>query len=43
MTPSHETVTKDAAIDWMLRDKDNPSSVRLIAAARTTRGWCAPR
>jgi uncharacterized alpha-E superfamily protein len=32
------------AIDWMLRDKDNPSSVlSAIAAARRTRGWCARR
>lgn len=26
-TQRHEQVTKDAAIDWLLRDKDNPSSV----------------
>ncbi|MDE4131481.1 alpha-E domain-containing protein [Phaeobacter sp. QD34_3] len=32
---AYETLTKDAAIDWMLRDKDNPSSVMSdIAAAR---------
>ena len=31
----HDQVTKDAAIDWMLRAKDNPSSVRnSVAAAR---------
>ncbi|MGR3320824.1 MAG: alpha-E domain-containing protein [Pseudooceanicola sp.] len=31
----HETLTKDAAIDWMLRSKDNPSSVlSCIASAR---------
>ncbi|WP_136442563.1 alpha-E domain-containing protein [Pacificoceanicola onchidii] len=32
---AHDTLTKDAAIDWMLRSKDNPSSVlSSIAAAR---------
>ncbi|MCV2865536.1 alpha-E domain-containing protein [Albidovulum sediminicola] len=32
---AHETLTKDAAIDWMLRDPANPSSVlSSIAAAR---------
>ncbi len=32
---AHDAVTKDAAIDWMLRAKDNPSSVRSsVAAAR---------
>jgi uncharacterized alpha-E superfamily protein len=31
----HESVTKDAAIDWMLRSRDNPSSVLgALAAAR---------
>ena len=31
----HETLTKDAALDWMLRSKDNGSSVRSsIEAAR---------
>ena len=31
----HETVTKDAAIDWLLRDTDNPASVAAaIDAAR---------
>lgn len=31
----HEEVSRDAAIDWMLRDRDNPSSVMSsIAAAR---------
>ncbi len=32
---NYETVTKEAAIDWMLRATDNPSSVRnSVAAAR---------
>jgi len=32
---SHDSVTKDQAIDWMLRAKDNPSSVlSSLAAAR---------
>jgi uncharacterized alpha-E superfamily protein len=31
----HDTVTKDAAIDWMLRSRDNPASVMSsLAAAR---------
>ncbi|MGC8201542.1 alpha-E domain-containing protein [Aliiroseovarius sp. PTFE2010] len=31
----HDEITKDAAIDWMLRDPNNPSSVRAaIATAR---------
>ncbi|MFV0334393.1 MAG: alpha-E domain-containing protein [Tropicimonas sp.] len=31
----HDAVTKEAAVDWMLRDRDNPSSVRsCIEAAR---------
>ncbi|GKY86542.1 alpha-E domain-containing protein [Sinisalibacter aestuarii] len=31
----HDAVTKDAAIDWMLRNKDNPASVMSsLAAAR---------
>ncbi len=29
----HDTLTKDRAIDWMLRDADNPSSVRSVAKA----------
>ncbi|MET4130348.1 alpha-E domain-containing protein [Roseovarius sp. MBR-6] len=32
---AHEEVTKEAAINWMLRDRDNPSSIRTcIEAAR---------
>lgn len=26
----HDAITKDAAIDWLLRDADNPSSVRSV-------------
>ena len=46
----HDTVTKDAAIDWMLRSRNNPSSVlscieaarqnaRLVRAALTGEVW----
>ncbi|WP_305972248.1 MULTISPECIES: alpha-E domain-containing protein [unclassified Mameliella] len=46
----HETVTKDAAIDWLLRSRDNPSSVlscveqarlnaRLVRTALTGEVW----
>ena len=46
----YETVTRDAAIDWMLRDRDNPSSVlnvvgkardnaRLVRTALTREVW----
>ncbi|MBC7131772.1 MAG: alpha-E domain-containing protein [Roseovarius sp.] len=32
---SHEELTKEAAINWMLRDRDNPSSIRAcIESAR---------
>ena len=46
----HERLTKDAVIDWMLRDKDNPSSVlasieqartngRMVRTALTNEVW----
>ncbi|MBO9478158.1 alpha-E domain-containing protein [Shimia sp. R11_0] len=47
---AHERLTKDAAINWMLRDKDNPASVmsdisaarqnaRMVRAALTEEVW----
>ena len=47
---SHDEVTKEATIDWLLRSKDNPSSVmssiasarqnaRMVRTALTTEVW----